>query len=441
MATYYVWSGATGAGTGADWANAFTNIAAARASGAAGDTVYVADDHAYSTSGADYLIDLKGDVFTPDYIICVRRSGGSVPPVAADIRDTATETITSQHTIGVTGGRGVMYGINFIAGNGTTNGYVALASGYGNCFCKFYRCSGYINGTSDPNANIGVSQTTGAELYDFQVRFSHANNVFFANLSVYIEGGSTRPFVHPSSVVGTVFMLDQGLGRVSRIRGLDLSNVGSGKSLFLGGYGNCKAILFEKCIIDNAVNRTSSTPRFPIKFIGCSAAGVNGLINEIHDYRGVLTTEQTILRTAGATDGTYPFSWKIVTNGNCNDRQPFETFEGEFWNETTGSSKTLTIHTVTDNVTLKDNEIWVEAWYFDGTPVLNAATDWAGLLSSGSNQASDSGEAWTTTGLTTPVKQKLEVTFTPAKKGPIRWIVKVAKASTTVYVCPKADLT
>jgi hypothetical protein len=50
----------------------------------------------------------------------------------------------------------------------------------------------------------------------------------------------------------------------------------------------------------------------------------------------------------------------------------------------------------------------------------------------------DSSESWTTTGLTTPVKQKLAVTFTPQEKGVIMWRVVLSKPSVTVYVDSKA---
>ena len=44
---------------------------------------------------------------------------------------------------------------------------------------------------------------------------------------------------------------------------------------------------------------------------------------------------------------------------------------------------------------------------------------------------------WTTTGLTTPVKQKLSKAVTISEKGLVRISIKLAKASTTMYVCPK----
>ena len=131
---------------------------------------------------------------------------------------------------------------------------------------------------------------------------------------------------------------------------------------------------------------------------------------------------------------------KIVssTAANCSPAQPFETFEGAFWNTATGSSKTLTLYCVTDNVTLTDADIWVEVEYLgsSATPLASLASSAPATILTTASNLSTTTEAWTTTGLATPVKQKMTVSFTPQMIGPARWKVKVAKASTTVYVCP-----
>ena len=46
MAIYYVYSGAGGSNNGSSWANAFTTLTTAFATEVAGDTLYVAHDHA-----------------------------------------------------------------------------------------------------------------------------------------------------------------------------------------------------------------------------------------------------------------------------------------------------------------------------------------------------------------------------------------------------------
>ena len=60
----------------------------------------------------------------------------------------------------------------------------------------------------------------------------------------------------------------------------------------------------------------------------------------------------------------------------------------------------------------------------------------ASYLSSAADQES-SGETWDTTGMTNPNKQRLAVSITPREEGVIHATVRLAKASKTVYVCPK----
>jgi hypothetical protein len=97
---------------------------------------------------------------------------------------------------------------------------------------------------------------------------------------------------------------------------------------------------------------------------------------------------------------------------------------------------------VTDGVTLTDKEAWLEVEYpgTSGFPVSSFASDKAGILASAANQTSSS-VTWTTTGLSGPVKQKLAVTLTPQEKGVIRARVMLAKASTTLWYCPKCEVT
>ena len=82
MASYYVYSGAGGAADGSSWANAYTTMALALASGkVAGDIFYLAHDHNEST-GASVTLTFPGTAASPNKVLCVNRAG-SVPPVAA----------------------------------------------------------------------------------------------------------------------------------------------------------------------------------------------------------------------------------------------------------------------------------------------------------------------------------------------------------------------
>jgi hypothetical protein len=134
----------------------------------------------------------------------------------------------------------------------------------------------------------------------------------------------------------------------------------------------------------------------------------------------------------------------MVTNANA--EFPMLTLdmpELHQWNDTTGSAITATVEILHDSATaLTDKEVWLEVMYLgtSGYPLGSFATDTVDVLATAANQASSSA-TWTTTGMANPNKQALSVTFTPQEKGYIVATVRLAKASKTVYVCPKIDIT
>ena len=88
---------------------------------------------------------------------------------------------------------------------------------------------------------------------------------------------------------------------------------------------------------------------------------------------------------------------------------------------------------------LTDAEAWVEIEYMgtSGFPLSLFSNDrMTNIIATPANQSSSS-ETWTTTGLTTPVKQVMSKANTPAEVGWYRCRLMLAKASTTVYCCPK----
>lgn len=156
-----------------------------------------------------------------------------------------------------------------------------------------------------------------------------------------------------------------------------------------------------------------------------------------------MISETTLVRTGGASDGTTALSWKVVSDTTATFNRPFITQEIVQWNETTGSSVTATVEILHDSATnLTDAEVWVEVMYLgtSGVPLGEWISDRkADVLASAADQTT-SGATWTTTGMSNPNKQKLSVTFTPQEKGFVHARVCIAKASKTLYVCPKLEL-
>lgn len=440
MADRYVWSGATGSGSGADWANAHTTFQAAITASTAGDRFFVAHDHAQS-QGTSVSLNFKGTTAAPDTVFCVDRAG-SVPPVAADLRTTATVTVTvttAQISIFTSGL--YIYGVSFIGGTGANPQSITIV-GLGRL--TFQDCAFKLNDTTiTSRINVSNNSNGFVEWINCSVAFGHVSHALTAN-NGFLWRDTATPILG-AIIPTTLFALNSTGTQVTEIRNLDLSQLGAGCTIVTPANNQASDFRLVNCKLDASV--TVSTTPAAAASLGVNVLGSNSTNNaqrnERYAYQGTLTTETTIKRTAGASDGVTAYSWKVTTTANAMKAFPFVLFEGALWNVDTGSAKTLTVHILTDNVTLTDSEIWLEVDYLgsSGTPLGTGINDaFATLLSGDANQASDSAEAWTTTGLATPVKQKLEVTFTPQMVGRIRWRVKVAKPSTTVYVCPKADL-
>ncbi|RUX95816.1 hypothetical protein [Mesorhizobium sp. M7D.F.Ca.US.004.01.2.1] len=155
-------------------------------------------------------------------------------------------------------------------------------------------------------------------------------------------------------------------------------------------------------------------------------------------YTGSLVEETTIVHTGGASNGTTPISWKIVTTANATWHFPFEAPPIAIWNDTTGSAVTATVECRAAAIP-NDDELWLEVEYLGdaSSPQASFVSDVkATLLTAAAAQASSS-ESW---GGST-ASFKLDVTFTPQQKGWVLARVKAGKASSTFYVDPKVTLT
>lgn len=442
MADRYVWSGATGSANGSSWANAHVTISAAITASTAGDRFFVAHDHS-ETAAANITWAFKGSPTSPDTVFCVNRAG-SVPPVTADLTTGAVVQNSGNFNITV-GSSNCLYmrGIELrpgAAGN-NANSQISLTNG-GSQFHIFENCTFWLN-TSSTTPGL-VAGNGSVRCRNCTVRFNSTGQGLTLSGTLDWRNDNGVPFLHASSSIPLLLVeIMQFPGGNALFSGLDLSAI---NTTLVTGVTTYQKITFRDCKLHASVT-VAATP---------TGVGGNRYVDLINcddgtDYRferysfdGPMTTETTIKRTAGADDETTSgYCWKLVNNANAERVFPFETLDGIIFIPAAGSSKTLTVHIVTDNVTLTDAEIWLEVEYLgsSASPIAYRVDDACAWLGTPANQTSDSGEAWTTTGLTTPVKQKLQVTFTPQMIGPALWRVKFCKPSTTVYVDPNPDLT
>ena len=110
-------------------------------------------------------------------------------------------------------------------------------------------------------------------------------------------------------------------------------------------------------------------------------------------------------------------------------------------NTTVGTPVTASVYVVTDGLTLSDRTCVLELMYPGSTGSLGtwASSKVATILTSSTNLSSSS-ESWTTTGLSSPTKQIVSVTFTPEAAGYILGRIVLYDTGTTVYVDPEIVL-
>lgn len=248
-----------------------------------------------------------------------------------------------------------------------------------------------------------------------------------------------------------------GKGSTIQIDGVDFSLMPASASLFKVVSPNGSNVVRNSKLPANWTGKPlvvggSTLPGERVELYNCDSGDTNYRL-WIEDYAGSVRDETTVVRTGGASDGDTAISWKMATNASANIAAPLESgeivrpypgtdAEDAAW--VPGTAKTISVEVVHDSQgsgtggRLTDYECWLEVQYLgtDGSPLskyVSSRVDLAELKA----DVADSTAAWTTTGLTAPVAQKLSVTIDPYEKGVVHARVFVNKPSATVYVCPK----
>ena len=160
-------------------------------------------------------------------------------------------------------------------------------------------------------------------------------------------------------------------------------------------------------------------------------------------YEGTIQEETTLVRTGGSNDGVTTYSMRMASSSAVNyPALPLESLCIPVRIDATGSSKTISIEILHDSQgsgasgDFQDDEIGLEIQY-SGTSASTlyayADSEKTDILTTASDY-SNSSETWTTTGMTSPVKQTLSVTITPQELGYYLLTVNLYKASSVVYI-------
>jgi len=443
MANWYVYSGAGGSASGADWTNAKTTLQAGITGSTAGDTIWVAHDHA-ETAGAAKTITGGGSATAITRIICANRAG-SVPPVSADLRATGSVTTTGAFSVSLNMTFVYVYGLIFNSGNGANpNGMVIANAAVG--YQLYEACSFRKLGTTNAQGAIVIGQGTGKVRVDWKnctVQFGATGDGIAIKMAAF-SWRDTASAILGATIPTTLFQTSASAAIAGSsnilIEGVDISALST--NTIVGAMPHPTKVLIKDCkIASGTVIAAAPSDQGGAETVSSrtNGSGVNYRV-EKWQYAGTETVETTIVRTGGATDGTTPIAKKLVTSANSALVCPFDAIPIAIWNDVTGSTVTCTVYGVWGGGAVPNNDdIWMDVEYLsssgDGKGSF-ATCGKADVLASNAALTSDS-STWG--GSTT--KFKMVVTFTAQQKGAIFIYVRAAKVSTTFYIDPKAVLT
>jgi len=385
---------------------------------AAGDTVYVNAGHDEAYVSGQSNINSPGAFWNPVYVLCVDDA----------LQPANTAWVTKTESMNFYG-FAYSCGVNYKCQSGSDYHYIILNSWtFENCTFMYKYL--YINNDVTFRNVVLRHTNTGLVIINNDGRFTW-------------RGGALRLISGPPN--SYTFSLWSDVGRpirVCEVEGVDLSDI-SGSNVSLFGLHHCSRATIKNCRLGANIGMVTAFARVGpwgrIDVVNCDSANTNYRYYRYQDA-GQIFHETGIYREGGASDGTTPICRRMVSGAWAKYDDPLILGELVGWNETTGQQKTATLHVLTNGVTLTNKDLWVEVEYLGNAnhPQSLFVTNKPHILESGTSLDSDNA-TWVHN-LQNPVRQKVSLSFTPQMKGPIRVTVRLARPSTTVYVCPKVDI-
>lgn len=402
---------------------------------AAGDTMYMSHVHAETLTATGSAV-FAGTLVNPNKVLCV--NDAAFPPTTLAKTGKIITTLAAGYAVQ---NPVYVYGVVMEIGSGNNGLTFSINNGTATSTQVWEDCNLRIvstSGSSGLNINGATNLLFKTILRNTTLHTGNEATIINVPGTLEWDGGVS---LCQSTAAPKVFGFPPKGGQ-GRHSGIDFSGMVAGTSLVNPSAGFGKHV-FRNCRLPTGwtgslILGVIAGPGIRAEMYNCDSADTNYRL-WTEDYSGSVRSETAIVRTGGASDGTTPLAWKMTTAANVvYPTLSLDSPEIVRWNEVVGTALTATIEVITDNVTLTDAECWLEVQYLStaGFPLASFITDAkAGFLAAAAAQTAST-VAWTTTGLTTPVKQKLSVTFTPQEKGFLHARIMLARPNTTVYVDP-----
>lgn len=451
--TTAVWTSLGPVGNFPAWGAPHARLANACAAtwGAAGNKFYIADNHA-ETQATNLTLTSPATATAPTFGVCVDRTA-ALPPVEANYNTGAAIATTGATTLSITGlttGTCYYQGLSFSAGDGSGSSSI-LALGTTTPLTSVYKNCKFILGNSNAASLITLGINTGTcdlVMDNCALQFAATGQ------TARLYGGNIQwrntasPFL--GATLPTVLFTTSGSPQSTSLvcRGVDFSAF-SGQ--LLSNNPSYPPLVFEDCKFNASMTRYGTTTQgygtTPVITVRCDSGATNYKSTR-DEYAGTQTTETSVTRVGGATDGTTPSSDKIVTNAQAALLTPYRMLPLAIWNEVTGADVTVTVYGTVNSASLPNNdELWMDVQYLgsSGSPIASFKTTCKSHPLAANAAVSSDGSTWNGGGSGAGWSPfKLVATLTspqPAMKGFIYINVRAAKVSTTYYIDPLPALT
>lgn len=292
-----------------DWKAPFGAIASACSIAVDGDVIFVSHDHAESWAAG---VTMNKSLMA----ICANSAGASLPPVSADLTNTASVTTTGNNTITFANGFAA-YGVNFRSGVGGTStaGNIGVSG-----TSYFENCEFELGSTSTSGAIDIGSVTTGngyVEWNNCKLKLQNASQRISVAFSEFLwrDSPSFLTGVTPTNLIS--WSSANGARAPVTLRNMDLSALSS-----IGSVTNAGYLLAENCKLHASLTIPATNSYWgannPLRLHNCDP-GTSGnigfnIVERSPDF--LMLTDPSVYRTGGASDGSNSYSLQYTMNSN-----------------------------------------------------------------------------------------------------------------------------